>query len=425
MALPDRAQPLPQPHAAAAARSAATRSTTVRTRTAPAPRSTPSAGRTCATWSSNIRDLPEAQRSALLMRELEALLLQRDRGLAGDDRARRSSRCWSAPASRSPRPARPASSTCDEVRFELAAAAEGMGKASGPARHHARRCPECTRYRKHLRSTSRGLAALAPVGPLLLLKKLPRRPSCASGGWRRRRRRDRGRRLDRRQRGLRAPGGTAAAGAVAAGAGVAGGAGHRGLQGRRRARRSPPSSSAGGALDRRRPRAACARTRSWPPPPPVAGRLARERRPAADASPARGRRGHCLASPPETPADARARRPRARALAARRPALLTPEQLPRLRALFARDRAAARAWWERFTTHHGAGDGGARAPAVAPAPAPRHRPAAGPARAPRPPPEPEPDRPSPSRSPTRSPSQSRSPSRSPSGRARPEPEPTT
>ncbi len=146
----------------------------------------------------NIRDLPEAQRSALLMRELENLSYKQiAASLETTVPAVKSllvrARVTLAEASQA------GEMTCDEVRFELAAAAEGMNRASGPARHHTRRCPDCTRYRKHLRSTSRGLAALAPVGPILLLKKLPGGQAGVLRRDGRHRRRARGRNLGRRR----------------------------------------------------------------------------------------------------------------------------------------------------------------------------------------------------------------------------------
>ena len=54
----------------------------------------------------DVRRLPEQQRSALLMRELERDELLRARRGARQSRSRPSSRCWCAPASGSPRPPR-------------------------------------------------------------------------------------------------------------------------------------------------------------------------------------------------------------------------------------------------------------------------------------------------------------------------------
>jgi RNA polymerase sigma factor (sigma-70 family) len=120
---------------------------------------------------SDVERLPETQRTALLLREMDAMsyeeiaqamqttvpsvksLLVRARiALAEASQARLM--------------------TCGEVRLELAEAAEGLGKASGPVRRHVRECESCHEFRDQLRSDSKVLAALFPVGPLILLKGL-------------------------------------------------------------------------------------------------------------------------------------------------------------------------------------------------------------------------------------------------------------
>jgi RNA polymerase sigma factor (sigma-70 family) len=120
---------------------------------------------------SDVGRLPETQRTALLLREMDAMsyeeiaqamqttvpsvksLLVRARiALAEASQARLL--------------------TCGEVRLELAEAAEGLGKASGPVRRHVRECESCLEFRDQLRSDSKVLAALFPVGPIVLLKGL-------------------------------------------------------------------------------------------------------------------------------------------------------------------------------------------------------------------------------------------------------------
>jgi hypothetical protein len=114
--------------------------------------------------------LPETQRSALVLREMDAMsyeqiaeamdttvpsvksLLVRARiGLAEAAEARRL--------------------TCDEVRLELGAAAEGIASASAPVRRHVKDCDRCRAFRTQLRVNNRALAAIFPLGPILLLKK--------------------------------------------------------------------------------------------------------------------------------------------------------------------------------------------------------------------------------------------------------------
>jgi RNA polymerase sigma factor (sigma-70 family) len=120
---------------------------------------------------SDVGRLPETQRSALLLREMDAMsyeeiaeamqttvpsvksLLVRARiALAEESQARLL--------------------TCGEVRIKLAEAAEGLGKASGPVRRHLRECEGCAEFRDQLRSDSKVLAAMFPVGSIILLKGL-------------------------------------------------------------------------------------------------------------------------------------------------------------------------------------------------------------------------------------------------------------
>ena len=118
----------------------------------------------------DVQELPETQRTALLLREIDALsydqiaeamettvpsvksLLVRARvSLAEAAEARLLS--------------------CEEVRIELGEVAEGLARTTAPVRRHLRTCDRCTAFRKQLRQTNRALAALYPVGPLILLKK--------------------------------------------------------------------------------------------------------------------------------------------------------------------------------------------------------------------------------------------------------------
>jgi RNA polymerase sigma factor (sigma-70 family) len=117
----------------------------------------------------DVKKLPETQRSALLLREMDALsyeeiaaamettvpsvksLLVRARiSLAEASQARLL--------------------TCGEVRVELSEAAEGLRKVSGPIRRHVRECDECADFRSQVRSNEKILAALSPIGPLIALK---------------------------------------------------------------------------------------------------------------------------------------------------------------------------------------------------------------------------------------------------------------
>ena len=110
----------------------------------------------------DIRRLPEQQRSALLMREMDGLsyaelaealgvslqavksLLVRARiGLVEAVEAR--------------------DTACVEIRADLADAFDRGVRASGRSRKHLRDCAGCTEYRAQLRGVRHGLAALSPV----------------------------------------------------------------------------------------------------------------------------------------------------------------------------------------------------------------------------------------------------------------------
>lgn len=118
----------------------------------------------------DVQALPESQRTALLLREIDALsydqiaeamettvpsvksLLVRARvGLAEAAEARRLS--------------------CDEVRVELGEVAEGLTRLSSPARRHVKECDRCKAFQAHLKENNKALALLLPIGPLLLAKK--------------------------------------------------------------------------------------------------------------------------------------------------------------------------------------------------------------------------------------------------------------
>ncbi len=120
----------------------------------------------------DLRRLPEQQRSALLMRELEGLryaeLAQAlDCSLAAVKSLLVRARMGLAEAVE----ARDAS--CADVRGYLAESCERGVRDSAHARRHMRDCDGCSAYRGALRGTSRGLGALAPPsGPMFALMKL-------------------------------------------------------------------------------------------------------------------------------------------------------------------------------------------------------------------------------------------------------------
>ena len=121
---------------------------------------------------SDVRRLPDQQRSALLMRELggisyadvaqalgvtvpavKSLLVRARVSLAAAGEAR--------------------DAACEEIRAELVMAHEGRVRPNSMARRHLRDCPGCREFRGHLRGVRRGLLALAPaLGPCGVLARM-------------------------------------------------------------------------------------------------------------------------------------------------------------------------------------------------------------------------------------------------------------
>ena len=119
----------------------------------------------------DVGKLPETQRSALLLREMDAMSYEEiaqamETSVPSVKSLLVRARISLAEASQARQ------LTCGEVRIDLAEAAEGLRKLSGPVRRHVRDCEECADFRSQLRSNDKALAALVPVGPLLAFKGL-------------------------------------------------------------------------------------------------------------------------------------------------------------------------------------------------------------------------------------------------------------
>lgn len=117
----------------------------------------------------DVGKLPETQRSALLLREMDAMSYEEiaqamETSVPSVKSLLVRARISLAEASQARQ------LTCGEVRIDLAEAAEGLRKLSGPVRRHVRDCEECADFRSQLRSNDKVLAALVPVGPLVALK---------------------------------------------------------------------------------------------------------------------------------------------------------------------------------------------------------------------------------------------------------------
>jgi RNA polymerase sigma factor (sigma-70 family) len=113
--------------------------------------------------------LPETQRTALLLREIDAMSYEEiahamDTTVPGVKSLLVRARIALAESSQA------RALTCDDVRLQLAEAAEGLAKLDGAARRHIKACEPCAEFRKQLRNDSKVLSALFPAGPLLVLK---------------------------------------------------------------------------------------------------------------------------------------------------------------------------------------------------------------------------------------------------------------
>jgi RNA polymerase sigma factor (sigma-70 family) len=115
--------------------------------------------------------LPETQRSALLLREIDALSY--DQIAEAMDTTVPSVKSLLVRARVSLAEAAEARLlTCAEVRLELGQVAEGLAKTSAPVRRHLKSCQQCRVFRGELKQTTKALAAIAPFGPLIILQKL-------------------------------------------------------------------------------------------------------------------------------------------------------------------------------------------------------------------------------------------------------------
>ena len=118
---------------------------------------------------SDVGKLPETQRSALLLREMDAMSYEEiaaamETSVPSVKSLLVRARISLAEASQARQ------LTCGEVRLELAEAAEGLRKVTGPVRRHVRDCDECSDFRAQVRSNEKAMAALAPAGALVALK---------------------------------------------------------------------------------------------------------------------------------------------------------------------------------------------------------------------------------------------------------------
>jgi RNA polymerase sigma factor (sigma-70 family) len=119
----------------------------------------------------DVHELPETQRTALLLREIDALSY--DQIAEAMDTTVPSVKSLLVRARVSLAEAAEARLlTCEEVRVELGQVAEGLTRTTAPVRRHLKVCDRCRTFRCELRKTTRALAAVYPLGPLVIFKKL-------------------------------------------------------------------------------------------------------------------------------------------------------------------------------------------------------------------------------------------------------------
>ena len=119
----------------------------------------------------DVKDLPETQRTALLLREIDALSYEQIASAMETTVPSVKSLLVRARISLA-EAAESRELSCETVRCELGEVAEGLAKLSAPARRHVRGCERCRSFKKHLHENNKALAAIFPVGPLFLARKL-------------------------------------------------------------------------------------------------------------------------------------------------------------------------------------------------------------------------------------------------------------
>src|SRR4051812_48215443 len=118
----------------------------------------------------DVQGLPETQRTALLLREIDALSYEQISEAMETTVPSVKSLLVRARVSLA-EAAEARQMSCDVVRLELGEVAEGLKRMSPPVRRHVKMCDRCGVFRKQLRETNKALAAVFPIGPLVLLKK--------------------------------------------------------------------------------------------------------------------------------------------------------------------------------------------------------------------------------------------------------------
>ena len=120
----------------------------------------------------DIQGLPETQRTAIVLREMDALSYEQIAEAMETTVPSVKSLLVRARVSLA-EAAEARLLTCEQVRIELAEVAEGLQRRPGAlVRRHLRSCERCETFKGQLNETSKALTAVLPVGGFVLLRKL-------------------------------------------------------------------------------------------------------------------------------------------------------------------------------------------------------------------------------------------------------------
>nr|MBA3301134.1 sigma-70 family RNA polymerase sigma factor [Thermoleophilaceae bacterium] len=119
----------------------------------------------------DVNTLPETQRTALLLREIDALSYEQISEAMETTVPSVKSLLVRARVSLA-EAAESRLLTCEEVRIELGEVAEGIAKTTAPVRRHLKNCERCRTFRSELRKANKALAAVYPLGAFVIVKKL-------------------------------------------------------------------------------------------------------------------------------------------------------------------------------------------------------------------------------------------------------------
>src|SRR5438445_4528645 len=119
----------------------------------------------------DIHELPETQKTALVLREMDALSYEQIAEAMETTVPSVKSLLVRARVSLA-EAAEARLLSCDEVRLELGEVAEGLIGTSPPVRRHLKGCERCRMFRTELRRANRALAAVYPIGPVVAVKVL-------------------------------------------------------------------------------------------------------------------------------------------------------------------------------------------------------------------------------------------------------------